>query len=367
MLSSATTVTRPPHVRESVANRTTKGSDIARDLRVNQMIRIPQVRVVDEEGAQLGVMATAAALQMAQERGYDLVEVAPMAAPPVVKFLDFGQYKYELTKRDKENKRRQRSVTFKEIRLSPKIGVGDFETKVHRAIEFLEDGDRIKVTVRFRGRELTHPELGRNMLARFGDQIKDHGVVERAPLLEGKSMHVTVASLHKPKAHDAPQASPARAGGEARPNGTADAPASPGAAAVPEPRPAAAQAPAATAPTAASATTTAAPAATTTAAPTAPATPAEAPAATAATRTPAATAEPAPGTTTTAPKATKTGEPAKRVTKPATPRATAAAKPAQEPNTDAAAANGTAAAKPARSRATTQTAKPAETPVPTGE
>ena len=116
------------------------------------MIRIPQVRVVDEEGAQLGVMPTPQALAMAQERGLDLVEVAPMASPPVVKFLDFGQYKYELTKRDKENKRRQRSVTFKEVRLSPKIGTGDFDTKVHRAVEFLSDGDRIKVTVRFRGR-----------------------------------------------------------------------------------------------------------------------------------------------------------------------------------------------------------------------
>jgi translation initiation factor IF-3 len=168
------------------------------------MIRIPQVRVVDEEGAQLGVMPTPQALAMAQERGLDLVEVAPMAAPPVVKFLDFGQYKYELTKREKENKRRQRSVTFKEVRLSPKIGTGDFDTKVHRAIEFLEDGDRIKVTVRFRGRELTHPELGRNMLARFIDRIKEHGVAERTPLLEGKSMHLTVASVHKPKEHEVP-------------------------------------------------------------------------------------------------------------------------------------------------------------------
>jgi translation initiation factor IF-3 len=168
------------------------------------MIRIPQVRVVDEEGAQLGVMPTPQALAMAQERGLDLVEVAPMAAPPVVKFLDFGQYKYELTKREKENKRRQRSVTFKEVRLSPKIGQGDFDTKVNRAIEFLEDGDRIKVTVRFRGRELTHPELGRNMLARFTDRIKEHGVAERTPLLEGKSMHLTVASVHKPKEHEAP-------------------------------------------------------------------------------------------------------------------------------------------------------------------
>jgi len=168
------------------------------------MIRIPQVRVVDEEGAQLGVMPTPQALAMAQERGLDLVEVAPMASPPVVKFLDFGQYKYEVTKREKEAKRRQRSVTFKEVRLSPKIGVGDFDTKVHRAIEFLEDGDRIKVTVRFRGRELTHPELGRNMLTRFTDRIKEHGVAERAPLLEGKSMHLTVASIHKPKEHEAP-------------------------------------------------------------------------------------------------------------------------------------------------------------------
>ena len=167
------------------------------------MIRIPQVRVVDEEGAQLGIMPTARALEMAQERGLDLVEVAPMAQPPVARFLDFGQYKYELTKREKENKRRQRSVTFKEVRLSPKIGTGDFETKLHRAIEFLEEGDRIKVTVRFRGRELTHPEIGRNLIARFVERVGEHGVAERAPLLEGKSMHITMASTHKPKSHEA--------------------------------------------------------------------------------------------------------------------------------------------------------------------
>jgi len=202
------------------------------------MIRIPQVRVVDEEGAQLGVMPTPQALAMAQERGLDLVEVAPMAAPPVVKFLDFGQYKYELTKREKENKRRQRSVTFKEVRLSPKIGSGDFDTKVHRAIEFLEDGDRIKVTVRFRGRELTHPELGRNMLARFTDRIKDHGVAERAPLLEGKSMHLTVASVHKPKEHEAPaKARPTDGPASAAPATDEGSGAAPGAetAATPEP------------------------------------------------------------------------------------------------------------------------------------
>ena len=163
------------------------------------MIRIPQVRVVDDEGNQLGVMPTQRALEMAQEKGLDLVEVAPMAAPPVARFLDFGQYKYELTKKEKENKRRQRSVTFKEVRLSPKIGIGDFDTKVHRAVEFLEDGDRIKVTVRFRGRELSHPELGRHLLERFSKLVEEHGVVERQAVLEGKSMFIVLASTHKPK------------------------------------------------------------------------------------------------------------------------------------------------------------------------
>jgi len=166
------------------------------------MIRVPQVRVLDEDGSQLGVMPTQQAMAMAQERGLDLVEVAPTAAPPVVKFLDFGQYKYELTKREKEAKRRQRSVEFKEVRLTPKIGIGDFETKVHRAIEFLEDGDRLKVTVRFRGRELTHPEIGRNLLTKFGEAVKDHAVIDRTPALEGKSMFMTLASVHKPRVHE---------------------------------------------------------------------------------------------------------------------------------------------------------------------
>jgi translation initiation factor IF-3 len=204
------------------------------------MIRIPQVRVMDDEGNQLGIMPTPQALEMAQEKGLDLVEVAPMASPPVTGFLDFGQYKYELTKKEKEAKRRQRSVTFKEVRLSPKIGIGDFETKVHRAIEFLEDGDRIKVTVRFRGRELTHPELGRNLIAKFTDQVKDHGIAERTPVLEGKSMFITMASTHKPKGQDVPvrPGRPAEdetleeaAPGETPPAGTAPAETAPAAAA----------------------------------------------------------------------------------------------------------------------------------------
>jgi translation initiation factor IF-3 len=120
----------------------------------------------------------------------------------VARLLDFGQYKYELTKREKEAKRKQRSVTFKEVRIKPKIGIGDFDTKVRRAIEFLEEGDRVKIAVQFRGRELTHPQIGRDLLDKFAEQIKEHGVVERPPMLEGKSMHISVASTHKPKVHE---------------------------------------------------------------------------------------------------------------------------------------------------------------------
>ena len=312
------------------------------------MIRIPQVRVVDEEGAQLGVMPTPQALAMAQERGLDLVEVAPMASPPVVKFLDFGQYKYEVTKREKEAKRRQRSVTFKEVRLSPKIGVGDFDTKVHRAIEFLEDGDRIKVTVRFRGRELTHPELGRNMLTRFTDRIKEHGVAERTPLLEGKSMHLTVASIHKPKEHEAP-VKPARIAenGAAETAAPAAAPARPAAAATNG-----AEGPATPAPAAAPAK------------PATPAKPAEpAPAVAAApAATPAKTEEPAPAAT-----PAKAAEPAAAATPPKAAAKAAGAAPAKKTETPAATPVKTQA-KDAPSASTKKTEHPVpQAPAATGE
>jgi translation initiation factor IF-3 len=163
------------------------------------MIRVPQVRVVDEEGSQLGVMPTPDAFRLAQERGLDLVEVAPMAAPPVTRLLDYGQFKYEQARREKEARRHQRSVDFKEIRIKPKIGRGDFETKVRRAIQFLEDGDRVKVTCQFRGREVSHAHLGRDLLMRFAELVQEHGTVERQPLLEGRSMSLVIASAHKPK------------------------------------------------------------------------------------------------------------------------------------------------------------------------
>ena len=162
------------------------------------MIRIPQVRVVDEEGNQLGVMATPDALGLAQERGLDLVEVAPMSSPPVTRLLDYGQYKYEQARKDKEARKHQRSVEFKEVRLRVKIGKGDFDTKVRRAIGFLEEGDRVKVTVQFRGREVSHAYIGRDLLSRFGERVEEHGTVDRPPMLEGRSMSMVVTSTHKP-------------------------------------------------------------------------------------------------------------------------------------------------------------------------
>ena len=175
------------------------------------MIRVPQLRVIDEEGTQLGVMPTSQALRLAQERGYDLVEVAPTTAPPVARLLDYGQFKYEKARQEKEARRHQRSVDFKEIRIRPKIGKGDFDTKVHRAIQFLGDGDRIKVTVQFRGREVSHAYIGRDLLIKFGEQIAEHGTVERQPVLEGKSMSMVITSLHKPRPSETPARSPARA------------------------------------------------------------------------------------------------------------------------------------------------------------
>jgi translation initiation factor IF-3 len=165
---------------------------------VNEMIRIPQVRVVDEEGNQLGVMSTLNALQLAQERGFDLVEVAPMASPPVTRLLDYGQFKYEQARKEKEARRHQRSVEFKEVRLRVKIGKGDFDTKVKRAIRFLDDGDRVKVTVQFRGREVSHAYIGRDLLTRFAEQVADHGAVDRQPVLEGRSMSMVLTSTARP-------------------------------------------------------------------------------------------------------------------------------------------------------------------------
>jgi translation initiation factor IF-3 len=155
------------------------------------------VRVIDDEGEQLGVMPTAEALALAQEKGLDLVEVAPTAVPPVCRILDYGQYKYELQKREREQKKKQKSQSFKEVRLAVKIDVHDLQTKARRAAEFLDKGDRVKVTVRFRGREISHANLGRDLLMRTAEVLAEHGTIERQPLLEGRSMYIVMAPVEK--------------------------------------------------------------------------------------------------------------------------------------------------------------------------
>jgi translation initiation factor IF-3 len=161
------------------------------------MIRIREVRVIDDENEQLGVMPTIQALTLAQEKGLDLVEVAPTAVPPVCRILDYGQYKYELQKREREAKKKQKSQTFKEIRLRVKIDVNDLRTKLRRAGRFLDEGDRVKVTVQFRGREMSHANLGRDLLDRAAELLTEHGTVERPPLLEGRNMYIVMAPLEK--------------------------------------------------------------------------------------------------------------------------------------------------------------------------
>ena len=175
------------------SERNGEGTRLSKDLRINEMIRVPNVRVVDEEGSQLGVMPTLQALQPRRSGGTTSWR-SPPCGPSRRQFLDYGQFKYEQARKEKEARRHQRSVEFKEIRLKPKIGKGDFDTKVRRAIQFLEDGDRVKVTVQFRGREVSHAYIGRDLLTRFGDLIKEHGTVDRQPMLEGRSMSMTVAS-----------------------------------------------------------------------------------------------------------------------------------------------------------------------------
>ncbi len=145
-------------------------------------------------GEQLGIMPLREALRLATEQQLDLVEVAPSAKPPVCRLMDFGKYKYEQQKRDKETKKKQKIITIKEVKLRPNIEDHDFHVKAKNAQRFLEDGDKVKVTIMFRGRELSHPELGRQILVKMADLLKDIAVTERDAKLEGKNMIMILAA-----------------------------------------------------------------------------------------------------------------------------------------------------------------------------
>ncbi|WP_132082096.1 translation initiation factor IF-3 [Anaerospora hongkongensis] len=157
-------------------------------MRINEEIRAREVRVVSESNEQLGIMLLRDALRVAAEQQLDLVEVAPTAKPPVCRIMDFGKFKYEQQKRDKEVKKKQKTFTLKEVKLRPNIEDHDFEVKLKNALRFLEDGDKVKVTIMFRGRELSHPELGKQVLVRMAAEVKEVANVEREPKLEGKNM-----------------------------------------------------------------------------------------------------------------------------------------------------------------------------------
>jgi len=162
-------------------------------LRINDEIRVREVRVTSATGEQLGIMTTQEALRQAEEQHLDLVEVAPKAKPPVCRIMDFGRYRYEQQKRDKEAKKKQKVVTIKEVKLRPNIEDHDFDVKLKNALRFLEEGNKVKVTIMFRGRELSHQDLGRAVLQKVAVKLKDLVIIERDAKLEGKNMIMILA------------------------------------------------------------------------------------------------------------------------------------------------------------------------------
>ena len=164
-----------------------------KELQINDEIRDKEVRVIDTDGSQLGIMATADALKKAAEKNLDLVKIAPQAVPPVCKIIDFGKYRYELARREKEAKKNQKVVEVKEIRLSLNIDTHDFNTKVNQAKKFIAEGNKVKASIRFRGREMGRPELGLVNMNQFAEALADVASVEKAAKLEGRSMLMFLA------------------------------------------------------------------------------------------------------------------------------------------------------------------------------
>lgn len=155
---------------------------------INEQIRDREIRLIGEDGAQLGVMPTRDAMRMAEEAGLDLVKIAPTAKPPVCKIVDYGKYKYDMLRKEKEAKKKQRTIEIKEIRLSPNIDTNDLNTKINAARKFLTKGDKVKITLRFRGREMAHMNNSKHILDDFAQSLSDVSVVEKAPKVEGRSM-----------------------------------------------------------------------------------------------------------------------------------------------------------------------------------
>lgn len=168
-------------------------------MRVNKEIRARELRVISSTGEQLGVMPLFQALQMAEEQGLDLIEIVPTSAPPVAKIMDYGKFRYDQTKREKENKKSQHQVKVKEVKLSPNIDDHDLEVKIRQSREFLEKGFKVKVSLMFRGREMMHPEYGQKLLVKFADSLEEISMVEAPPKLFGRMLHMGLAPCAKKK------------------------------------------------------------------------------------------------------------------------------------------------------------------------
>ena len=160
---------------------------------INEEIRDREVRVIDQNGEQLGIMLTRAALELAEEKQLDLVKIAPTAKPPVCKIMDYGKYRFEQSKREREIRKNQKVIDIKEVRLSATIEDHDVEVKFKAATKFLKDGDKVKVSIRFRGRQISHSEIGLDVMKDFAERLKDIAVVERRPLTEGRNMTMVLA------------------------------------------------------------------------------------------------------------------------------------------------------------------------------
>nr|WP_197079233.1 translation initiation factor IF-3 [Candidatus Syntrophocurvum alkaliphilum] len=161
---------------------------ISKDWRVNEEIRAKEVRLVDEEGQQLGIVPVREAQETAQNRGFDLVEIAPSANPPVCRLMDYGKHKFEQSKREKEARKKQKVISIKEVKMRPNIDEHDFQTKTKNARKFLNSGDKVKFTIMFRGRQITHPEIGKQISEKFAEQLSDISSVEKPPKVEGRNM-----------------------------------------------------------------------------------------------------------------------------------------------------------------------------------
>ncbi|MBQ9061571.1 MAG: translation initiation factor IF-3 [Eubacterium sp.] len=164
---------------------------------INEQIRDREVRLVGPDGEQIGIVPIAEALAKAQEAGLDLVKIAPRAKPPVCRIIDYGKYRYEQSRKEKEARKKQKTVDIKEVRLSPNIDTNDLNTKVGAARKFLEKGNKVKVTLRFRGREMAHMANGRVIMDQFAEQLSDISAVEKAPKVEGRSLTMVLAEKKK--------------------------------------------------------------------------------------------------------------------------------------------------------------------------